>query len=300
MLQEEQRKMKNAKNFQLFHTKHAQESHSTNIECKMELHICILLIMIVGICGFHPVIYQMNTPKTVCFFSSSSNWGTMSVTTNTEHFFFKDQTNVYSNDTTSTFYIRPAMKEDIPQIVEIEVDAFSNPSYDIRPYLVQSEIRRYMNNFPDDGHQDHAMFVAVSLKERKASGEEMIVGFVDLDDRVPLKMGPSEPPRPYLSDLAVHSHYRRKGIATSLLDTCEEQAKIWGHGNIYLRVEKHNNVKAKEMYFSKGYTYIPHEYFGVENLDDTLLLRLDLNIEENIQIYSYKVVTDETLVGLSV
>jgi ribosomal protein S18 acetylase RimI-like enzyme len=103
---------------------------------------------------------------------------------------------------------------------------------------------------------------------------------------------PSEPPRPYLSDLAVHSHYRRKGIATALLLACEEQAQNWGHGNIFLRVEKHNNAKAKEMYFSRGYDYVPHEYFGVDNLDDTLLLRLDLNAEESTQSYRHK---DETL-----
>lgn len=263
----------------------------TQKECIMDLYVSILFIMVVGISGFLPVIHRRNSPKTI-FFSTSSEWGTVSVTTNSEHFFFQDQKSKSEIHKHSLFYIRPAKTEDLSQVVEITVDAFSNPSYDIRPYLVQSEIRRYMNNFPQDGHIDHAMFVAVSSQERTASGEEMIVGFVDLDNRIPSKLGPSEPPRPYLSDLAVHSRYRRKGIATDLLLTCEEQAKYWGRSNIYLRVEKHNNAKAKEMYFSKGYTYVPHEYFGVDNLDDTLLLRLDLNI----QSFTNAVETNETLV----
>lgn len=257
----------------------------------MNLCVSMLLIMAVGITGFHTVIYRKSFPNTICF-STSSTWGAASVTTNSEHFFFQDKKSTSAIHDNSLFYIRPASKEDLPQVVEITVDAFSNPSYDIRPYLVQSEIRRYINNFPLDGHIDHAMFVAVSLQERTPSGDEMIVGYVDLDDRTPSKLVPSEPPRPYLSDLAVHSHYRRKGIATALLIACEEQAQNWGHGNIFLRVEKHNNAKAKEMYFSRGYAYVPHEYFGVDNLDDTLLLRLDLNAEESTQSYSHK---DETL-----
>lgn len=57
---------------------------------------------------------------------------------------------------------------------------------------------------------------------------------------------------PYLSNLAVHSSYRRRGVARQLLLSCEQIALNWGYQDLYLHVLE-NNHKARGLYSQLGY-----------------------------------------------
>jgi ribosomal protein S18 acetylase RimI-like enzyme len=57
---------------------------------------------------------------------------------------------------------------------------------------------------------------------------------------------------PYLSNLAVHPRYRRSGLASSLLISCEQVCQEWGFEDLYLHVLE-NNHQARRLYFKLGY-----------------------------------------------
>ena len=145
--------------------------------------------------------------------------------------------------------------------------------YDTTPLLqnfhLLKELDRLQSNFPYSD-PNHYMYVAIS------KSDDQVVGFVDIDFRQTRQR--NSPPRPYLSDLAVHEKWRRKGIARTLIFKCEEKAMELEKPTLYLRVES-KNEKALKMYFSLGYDYQPSEIFGV--IDTTMLLKRQLKIRYN-------------------
>jgi ribosomal protein S18 acetylase RimI-like enzyme len=72
---------------------------------------------------------------------------------------------------------------------------------------------------------------------------------------------------PYLSNLAVHPKYRRHGVASGLLTTCEKISQEWGFQDLYLHVLE-NNHQARQLYFKQGY-----RMHKVESNWNTFLLR---------------------------
>ena len=133
------------------------------------------------------------------------------------------------------------------------------------------------SNFPYN-NELHEFFVACSTNTVDGTMGE-IIGFVDVDSR-PLDKSKEKdgPPRPYLSDLAVHTGWRRKGVARALIQKCEEKAKTWKKCELYLRVEE-KNQPALQMYHSLGYDAIPHHFFGVK--DTTILLKREIEQIKN-------------------
>ena len=91
----------------------------------------------------------------------------------------------------------------------------------------------------------------------------MIVGTIEMGLRsrsiIPSSISPSywmESSRtcqfPYLSNLAVHTQFRRLGVAQQLLNRCELIARQWGFSQLYLHVLE-NNDRARRLYSKAGY-----------------------------------------------
>ena len=150
------------------------------------------------------------------------------------------------------------------KVAQILVKAFYEPSRLLQHFHNLKELDRLQSNFPYSD-PNHFMFVAES------KCDQQIVGCVDIDMRKSILK--NAPPRPYLSDLAVHEKWRRKGIARDLILKCEKTALEANKKTLYLRVESANEV-ALRMYFGLGYSWQQSKIFGV--LDTTMLLRRDL------------------------
>jgi len=173
------------------------------------------------------------------------------------------------SDSTSTtleksdfdYFIRDAKFSDLPNVTQIIVDSFYDKSAIWRHYHLISELNRLQTNFPYN-LESHVMFVSC----RRSDGT--ILGFVDIDCR-PSRLR-NAPPRPYLSDLAVKDSFRRKGIATSLIKSCESFVRSNGEPCLHLRVER-SNTAALIMYSLLGYDKEPSDIFGV--IDTTILLK---------------------------
>ena len=128
------------------------------------------------------------------------------------------------------------------------------------------ELNRLQQNFP---YNDDKHFMLVAIYRFT----EQVIAFVDIDARPPKRQ--QDPPRPYLSDLAVDPSWRRKGIARSLIQNCELLAQQMGMNEIFIRVEQ-NNTPAIFMYEGLDYEAQAHEYFGVA--DTTILLNKKLTV----------------------
>ena len=162
------------------------------------------------------------------------------------------------------FYIRRGTFRDLRGVADIMMDCFYEESSLMYHYHRMLELDRVQNNFPYDSSR-HDYFVA-------CCPEGTIIGFVDIDARSSARK--DAPPRPYLSDLAVSSKWRRKGIASRLVERCEAKAREMGKSKMYMRVEG-SNVAALRMYCDNmAYERRQHPVFGVK--DTTILLRCDL------------------------
>ena len=102
------------------------------------------------------------------------------------------------------------------------------------------------------------VYVATETTEWTAVGHThrctSIVGSVDvlmILSPLPITFGPAVM-QPYIGNLAVLRSRRRRGLATSLMRTCEQHAIDDGHGEIYLSVDQANEA-AMRMYENLGY-----------------------------------------------
>lgn len=142
-----------------------------------------------------------------------------------------------------------------------------------------SELNRLQQNFPYDDTR-HRMLVAVTkvpspnpttgnlAVAMQSSQNERIVAFCDIDARPATRW--QDPPRPYLSDLAVDTDFRRRGIARSLVELCEHiVVAAMNQSALYIRVERDNN-HAVNMYQKLLYQPQAHSVFGAK--DTTVLL----------------------------
>jgi len=105
------------------------------------------------------------------------------------------------------------------------------------------ELERLQNNFDSADSDNHKILCALS--------GDKLTGYVDLHNLSYSRGG--FPPGPYLSDLAVHRSWRRKGIGGALLKACEDVClDDWDETYLHLMCET-NNTGALKLYFSSGY-----------------------------------------------
>ena len=84
-------------------------------------------------------------------------------------------------------------------------------------------------------------------------GKDVVIAICEVDNRPPGdEINPA--PRPYISNLAVDTKFRRMGTATALIKKSEDIVRGWDKPRLHLQVFD-DNVAAKEMYTQKcGYT----------------------------------------------
>jgi ribosomal protein S18 acetylase RimI-like enzyme len=154
--------------------------------------------------------------------------------------------------------IRESLHGDLGKCADVVMSAFYPTYKNPFKHLVRlAELSLLQQRFSYDKSQ-HVMYVATEsvVDENSDSNNNMIVGFCDIDLRPPNRPMPfSYNPRPYLSDLCVHSEYRRRGIGRELLLRCEDFCVKAGKDRVYVRVED-NNTAAMDLYTRLGYVAV--------------------------------------------
>ncbi|MGY6529051.1 MAG: GNAT family N-acetyltransferase [Cyanobacterium sp.] len=148
--------------------------------------------------------------------------------------------------------IRLATSEDIRQIAEVLTYGFHNFSpwmgwlYPLMKMGIAEDLRDriYSNN------SDYCCLIAVI--PATTTEKEKIVGTLEISLRK-ISGWSNKQKSPYISNLAVKKEFRRQGIATQLLEKCEEIAHNWGHKNLSLHVLAENKT-GQTVYLQNGYT----------------------------------------------
>ena len=172
----------------------------------------------------------------------------------------------------SSFQVRSASYDDLPRVAELMTDCFY-PGLNamLRPVRYLMELDRLQSNFPYDEIDRHYYLCVFD-----SSAEDCLVGFCDIDGRILERrqglvaalspLGNVRRPQPYLSDLAVNSSWRRKGVAKTLMSKAERLAGDMGFEELYLGVNEDNHL-ALQMYSNMGYEEIQPQGHMIAFLD---------------------------------
>jgi ribosomal protein S18 acetylase RimI-like enzyme len=183
----------------------------------------------------------------------------------------------------TNFEVRDCTHGELNLVADIIMDSFYNytdPSNIWKQLTKLAELNRIQQNFPygsDKAH--HRMLVVTSTNFNSSDTATSICGFVDIDTRIPNRPTSYKyNPRPYLSDLCIHPNYRRYGLASLLIQSCEDYCRSHHHSNtgsmlstrqqneispsdvhrgpeLYIRVET-TNIIAIQMYQKLGYSIL--------------------------------------------
>ncbi|MDR9403622.1 MAG: GNAT family N-acetyltransferase [Halothece sp. Uz-M2-17] len=149
---------------------------------------------------------------------------------------------------TDSFTVRPARLDDLGGITEVLTHSFHSPQglgilmYPFLKFGIYEDIRSRMCS-------DRAYYTCLVAT---AASTGKITGTVELGLNCPEGWIPHQYQSTYISNLAVSSQYRRRGIAQRLLRSCEQVSRQWGFKQIYLHVLD-NNEGAQKLYARSGY-----------------------------------------------
>lgn len=150
--------------------------------------------------------------------------------------------------TAMTFRVRPAQTKDLSRLATLLTECFHPPvgwMYWLHPVLklgIYEDLRSRLQNASPH-------YLCLVTEARGTAHPEALVGTVELTLRSSSLFGSQYP---YIANLAVSPAYRRQGLASQLLKSCEPTVKQWGYREIYLHVLE-NNPSAIALYRSCGY-----------------------------------------------
>lgn len=123
----------------------------------------------------------------------------------------------------------------------------------------------YFNNLYIDHLQEGSVVYVASYKN--AGGERSYYGYV----RVVWDSGYTQFWRrniPEITDLYIHPHYRKQGIATDLISSCEASIKAKGYNVVGISViQAADSVNVQSIYEKLGYV---SDGFGLSEQDNCL------------------------------
>jgi ribosomal protein S18 acetylase RimI-like enzyme len=149
------------------------------------------------------------------------------------------------------FQIRTAIPADLIGVAQIITESFHSHkgiwgwAFPLLRLGIYEDLRHRMTS----PAPRHVCLVAFEATNGEANN---LVGSVELGVRYSDSWNQVGAGFPYLSNLAVDPKYRRHGVASGLLTSCEKVSQEWGFQDLYLHVLE-NNHQARQLYFKLGY-----------------------------------------------
>ena len=170
----------------------------------------------------------------------------------------------FALDAPSPFIIRTVRQSDLVALSEVLASSFHSAEGWMRWFypLLRTGIYEDLRSRMHSRGEHYACLVAISpgLKPSMVqstalgliSGNDTIVGSVEMNLKTPSLLQPWNQKYLYLSNLAVQADHRRQGVAQMLLQLCDRTALDWGFSDLYLHVLE-NNYAARRLYWKAGY-----------------------------------------------
>ena len=147
-----------------------------------------------------------------------------------------------ANKCNASIVIRRAKPKDLHSLADVLTTSFHPPEgllwwmFPLLKLGVYEDLRsRLQSNSPH-----YTCLVASQTRMAGIGGDEEVIGTVEITVRSQSSWIPTEPPAPYISNLAVSHAHRRQGIARKLLLKCEQIALEWGFKELSLHVLENN------------------------------------------------------------
>ncbi len=159
--------------------------------------------------------------------------------------------------------VRPVLEAEINSVAEIIVRSFQfdrgwrgwfTPIF--RVGIAEDLRHRLRSTLPNLSRtQPQPQICSIALYTHQ--GAAHVVGTVE----VGLRNSPDRTKNwyAYISNLAVSNDFRRRGVATALLQECERIAKIWGYTELHLHVMA-DNQSGRNLYQKSGYELVSTDF----------------------------------------
>lgn len=151
-----------------------------------------------------------------------------------------------------------SFEKEIGAVAQILTDAFFSENTNFFTYQ-REKLKTYLSLESSIPKKHEKELYVCLVACRNEDGK--VLGFAEIDCRQSKKE--NLPPRPYMCNLAVDKKWRRQGIASSLVKSCEKIAMKNKHEAIYLKVRS-KNKEAVSMYESLGYSVVSCETNQIE------------------------------------
>ncbi|MBD2259224.1 GNAT family N-acetyltransferase [Pseudanabaena sp. FACHB-2040] len=164
--------------------------------------------------------------------------------------------------------VRSARLEDLPQLTEILTSSFYVRTgwmgwlYPLLKLGISEDLRQRLRS--QNPHYACLAVIRQILPVQMATHTycDCVTGTIELSQRYALPWQPIKPQHLYISNLAVHSEFRRQGVAQLLLKTCESIALEWGFDDLYLHVME-DNLQARQLYRKAGFHLVQSKSSGL-------------------------------------
>ncbi|GAB4140885.1 MAG: N-acetyltransferase [Cyanobacteria bacterium J069] len=159
-----------------------------------------------------------------------------------------------NNGEPGTILIRTARSRDLPELADVLASSFHNRegvlgwAYPLFRAGILDDLRGRLHR--QTPH--YACLVAIEQTGSEETLRERVVGTLEMNLHRPPFWQMMGDRYLYISNLAVRSGYRRRGIALQLLQTCDRIAAEWRFPDLYLHTLE-NNTAARLLYEKAGY-----------------------------------------------
>jgi ribosomal protein S18 acetylase RimI-like enzyme len=106
-------------------------------------------------------------------------------------------------------------------------------------------------------HKSHQQVCSIAVYPDR--GNMRVIGTVEVGVRINNYRQPTPQRYVYISNLAVSRDFRRRGVASELITSCEQLTKQWGYTKIHLHVMGHNE-RGRNLYQKLGYEIVSSEF----------------------------------------
>lgn len=150
--------------------------------------------------------------------------------------------------------IRPANLQDVDRLTDVLTASFYNADgwrQLVYPFIclgIQEDLRQRLR-----ANSPHYTCLAAVMT---SAGETNLAGTIEIALRSPWPWQGDR--HGYISNLAVGQGFRRRGIATALLKSCEQVARQWQIGELRLHVME-DNPAARALYRDAGFLILQAE-----------------------------------------
>eukprot|EP00597_Dinobryon_sp_UTEXLB2267_P005988 CAMPEP_0170079082 /NCGR_PEP_ID=MMETSP0019_2-20121128/15552_1 /TAXON_ID=98059 /ORGANISM="Dinobryon sp., Strain UTEXLB2267" /LENGTH=248 /DNA_ID=CAMNT_0010292361 /DNA_START=273 /DNA_END=1019 /DNA_ORIENTATION=- len=163
-----------------------------------------------------------------------------------------------------------------------DISCMMSPAFSM---VYVQELERLETNFQSlpCSFMQHTMLIA-------KYNDSAVVAFVDMDRRREV-LDPSQSV-PYISDLIVSPHHRKKGIASALLQRCEHIARnVWKEHHLHLLAETYS-LPAVSLYLKNGFVPVSLES-GPLHCDDEGCVMEPIEATDHQKWYSITIATED-------